>query len=512
MKKKIFENGWVYTEVGDFERASLVVSDNQIQAIVGPGMPLPDDIGDDVERVDLGRGFVLPGFVDTHIHLTAVALNKLRCDLSGSESARDACELLAAWSEDHPDAPFVMGVDFDESRWEQAAHPTRTMLDGVNAEKPVLARRICGHIGVVNSILLDRLPKRPDLIDDESGTVAEHALWDAGRFWSPQPERVITSIEAAIRDLHKLGITTIHDIVEPENFETYAKGVAASSVPLRIDVLLHSTPRHIEYYRRTCEESGAKDLRLVGLKSFLDGSLGGRTAALNADYADGHGWGTLLMRKEVIRALGEECSENGYVLAIHAIGDRAIDQAASVFKGFPGDTHLFRLEHCEVAGPTQIKNLENAPVFVSLQPNYVRNWGGPGGLNERRLGKERNRWCNPYRSFIDAGIECVFGSDGMPAGPLFGMKGAIEHPVEEERLTPQLAIGCYTSRPHALRAHERNAGVLEPGRLADFVVLSGNPLGEDLDTVGVRKTILDGEIVYDTDVGEETAPDTDAPE
>ncbi len=512
MNKKIFENGWVYTEVGDFERASLVVSDNEIQAIVGPGAAMPDDLGDDVERVDLDLGFVLPGFVDTHIHLTAVALNKLRCDLSSATSARGVCELLAGWAAENPDASFIMGVDFDESRWQEVGLPTRVMLDGVNADKPVLARRICGHVGVLNSTLLGRMPKRPDLIDEDSGTVVEHALWEAGRLWTPEPESVITSIEEAIRDLHKLGITTIHDIVEPENFEIYTKGVASSSVPLRIDVLLHSTPRHLEYYRRTCEESGAKDLRLAGLKSFLDGSLGGRTAALNADYADGSGWGTLLMRKEVIRALGEECSENGYVLAIHAIGDRAIDQAAAVFKTFPADSHLFRMEHCEVAGTAQIESLKSAPVFVSLQPNFIRNWGGPAGLNERRLGKDRNRWCNPYRSMIDAGIPCVFGSDGMPAGPLFGMKGAIEHPVEEERLTPQLAIGCYTSRPHALAAHERNAGILEPGRLADFVVLSGNPLGEDLDAIGVRKTVLDGEIVFDSGAGEEPASDTAAPE
>jgi hypothetical protein len=211
------------------------------------------------------------------------------------------------------------------------------------------------------------------------------------------------------------------------------------------------------------------------------------------------------MRKEVIRALGEECSENGYVLAVHAIGDRAIDQASAVFKGFPSDSHFFRMEHCEVAAPAQIENLKSAPVFVSLQPNFIRNWGGPGGLNEKRLGKDRNRWCNPYRSVIDAGIPCVFGSDGMPAGPLFGLKGAIEHPVEEERLTPQLAIGCYTTRPHTLPAHQRNAGILEPGRLADFVVLSGNPLGEDLDTIGVRKTVLDGEVVFDSAGG--GAPD-----
>ncbi len=496
MTTKIFQNGWLYDAQGDFKRASLVVAENTIQEVLDADITLPSDVADGADIIDLGGAYVLPGFVDTHIHLTALALNKLRCDLSKATSARDLCRTLSEWAVAN-DEPFVVGVDFDESRWEQAALPTRVMLDGIDDKRPVLVRRICGHIGIVNTSLLERLPKRPDLVDEEAGTVREHALWDAGRLWEPDPGRVTAAMDDAIQDLHGVGVTTIHDIVDPKHFDAYISGISQSTRPLRIDALVHTNPRHLEHYKRKCEESGARDLRLTGLKCFLDGSLGARTAALNADYSDGYGWGNLLLRKEVIHALAEECSENGYVLAIHAIGDRAIDQAVGVLKGFPKDAGLFRIEHCEVAGPAQIDSLKFAPVFLSLQPNFVRNWGQPGGLNELRLGEERNRRCNPFRSLLDAGVTCVFGSDGMPPGPLFGMKGATEHPVPEERLTVGEAIAAYTSGPHSLAAHRRDAGTLERGRLADLTVLNKDPLTEDLDTIRVLKTVVDGEVVFE---------------
>jgi predicted amidohydrolase YtcJ len=496
MTVTLFENGRVLTPGGVFEEASILVSGGRI-ASVTPAGEAPPETGPELERVDLAGIFVLPGFADCHIHLTALALNKLRCDLSGTSSAREVCEEMARWASAHPDAPFLVGVDFDESRWENAKLPTKAMLDGIDDRRPILVRRICGHAGVANTALLQRVRIRPDLVDEEAGIVREHVLWEAGHLWEPDESEVVASFEAAIRDLHRLGVTTIHDLVEPERFETYVRGVAASKAPLRIDAMIHTNPRDLEYYRRAVGESGARDFRVVGAKCFLDGSLGARTAALNSDYADGSGWGTLLMRREVVRALAEECFEDGYVLAIHAIGDRAVDLAAKSLRDFPREANLFRIEHCELAGPAQIENLRWAPVVLSLQPNFVRNWGGPGGLYEKRLGRERLRWSNRYRTFRETGLPCIFGSDGMPAGPLYGLKGATEHPSTEERLTPWEALECCTSRPHTVGAHTREAGKIEAGRLADFTLLDGNPLADDVDRIKVLGTIIDGDVVYD---------------
>lgn len=495
MKDMILHNGMFCSPQGEFRRGTLRIRDQKIDGF-DPCADAPPAEPMDAERIDLQGSFVIPGFVDGHIHLMSLVYKRLRCDLSATNSAREVCDALAEWAAEN-DSPFVIGVDFDESGWENRKFPTRVMLDGVDDKRPVLARRICGHIGAANTAMLELLKTRPDLVDRETGVVTEHAVWEAGRICEPDPGSVITSTTAAIDDLYKLGITCIHDIVEEKKFDTYLEGIRHAQTPLRIDALINTNPRNLGRFISQCDAADAGNVRVVGAKCFLDGSIGGHTAALNADYEDKAGWGTLLMQRPVLQAVAEECYDNGYQLAIHAIGDRSLDLATGVLKGFPAGTENFRLEHCEIAAPAQIDRLVSASTALSLQPNFIRNWGGPGGLNETRLGTERNRWCNAYRTLYETGKPCFFGSDGMPVGPLYGLKGAIEHPVPEERMAPEEALACYTRNAHTVGAHKREAGVLEPGCLADLTVLSGNPLQEDPDSIDVRMTIVDGEVAYD---------------
>jgi len=186
-----------------------------------------------------------------------------------------------------------------------------------------------------------------------------------------------------------------------------------------------------------------------------------------------------------LRALAEECFEDGYVLAIHAIGDRAIDLAAKSLRDFPKEANLFRIEHCEIVGPAQIEESPLGAGRSLASAEFCPQLGRRRGLYERRLGSERMRWSNRYRTLLTAGLPCIFGSDGMPAGPLYGLKGATENPLLEERLSPAEALACCTSRPHAVGAHIREAGTLEAGRFADFVLLDADPLTEDLDRIKV---------------------------
>jgi predicted amidohydrolase YtcJ len=185
------------------------------------------------------------------------------------------------------------------------------------------------------------------------------------------------------------------------------------------------------------------------------------------------------------------------VCALHAIGDRAIDQALDAMTGVSSDAENLRIEHCEVAGDGQVERLARSPALLVMQPNFVRNWGMSGGIYERRLGAARFRHCNRWRTLRDAGIPFVFSSDCMPPGPLHGLAGATEHPFQEERLDPADAIDRYTRLPNQVGLHRREAGTLEPGKLADLVVLDGNPLDGDFDRIRVRQTFVGGQLVYD---------------
>lgn len=205
----------------------------------------------------------------------------------------------------------------------------------------------------------------------------------------------------------------------------------------------------------------------------------------------------LLMTDEALKNVARFCYDNNVMCAMHAIGDRAIDQALEVLADFPKDAACFRIEHCELVGPAQLDAIKNSPVLLALQPNFVRNWAHHADLYEERLGKKRLEFCNPYRTLRQSNVPYVFGSDGMPPGPLYGMKGATGHPVESERLTAGEAIDDYTDGPSRFGLHVREAGRLQPGKLADYVVLSGDPLTQDLDTIEVARTAVCGQAVFD---------------
>ena len=244
-------------------------------------------------------------------------------------------------------------------------------------------------------------------------------MWEAGRLTDPEPEALAACFEDAIGDLHRLGVTAIHDIVSPGKLKPYLAGIAASRVPLRIDILIHATPDRVPEFRRMCEAvrfvgwgdvASSDYLRLAGVKCFLDGSLGGRTAALNAPYEGSDERGTLLMERGELQALARASYDGGFVCAVHAIGDRAIDLALDVVQEFPAGAEVFRIEHCEIVGPEQLRRLENAPVYLGLQPNFARRWGAHRGLYEERIGSARYAICNRFRSLNEAGVEYVFGS------------------------------------------------------------------------------------------------------
>ena len=492
----LLQNGWIYTPAHVFRRGSVSVRGDRIEQVVfenTEAQPAPGDI----TTIDLRGGYLLPGFVDSHTHLTSLALKTARCDLSAARSADDVCRLLEQWAVDH-DTPCIMGVDWDERDWTGPAHPTRLMLDAIDKTRPVLARRICGHMGVANTPLLEKLPPKTGLIDNDTGVVREHALWEAGQICGPDLETLHEGIETAIRSLHRLGITAVHDIVEPAKFDFYLEGVMKSHVPLLIDVLVHTHPDDLAPCIEKARQTDPLFFRIAGVKCFLDGSLGGHTAALNEPYADSDtDRGTLLMGNEELSSIIGASVARGYACAMHAIGDRAIDQALDAVAGVPSDAEHLRIEHCELVGDEQIDRLVRSPVMLVMQPNFVRNWGMSGGLYEKRLGAARFRLCNRWRTLREAGVPFVFSSDCMPPGPLHGLSGATQHPIEDERLDPVDAIDRYTRLPHEVGLHKREAGLLEPGHLADLVVLDGDPLDGDFDRVHVKQTFVGGRLVCD---------------
>jgi predicted amidohydrolase YtcJ len=460
----------------------------------------------DVRVLSFPRAFVMPAFVDAHFHLLSLAHRSLRCDLSGAGSAQDVSAQLAEYARANPGDSALVGIDFDESGWKDAAPPTRAQLDAISSTRMLYARRVCCHVGVANSALLERLASPERFVDRDRGRIIEDAVFEANRITRPPAAAQIHAVDGALAELHSLGITAIHDIVDPATLEVYAAGLAASPRPLRIEVFFHAAAEEFERLRDALIPLRRRGVRAAGIKIFADGSLGARTAALHEPYADGEGTGQLLVDGEALRAELEACALRSIGCAVHAIGDRALravlEAMGTIRARYPAHAR-FRIEHAELIGELEMKQCEAHRIPLVMQPNFVRNWGGEDGMYAARLGRARWERHNRFSSLSRAGIPFVFSSDGMPAGPLYGLRGAIHHAHHRERLAPAEAFYRYTRAAAEVFAawedpdEERPAeGQIRPGARADLVVLSGHPLLADPDGLRVEATVAGGAEVY----------------
>ncbi|MCK4807616.1 MAG: amidohydrolase family protein, partial [Candidatus Aegiribacteria sp.] len=237
-----------------------------------------------------------------------------------------------------------------------------------------------------------------------------------------------------------------------------------------------------------------------GLKFFLDGSLGASTAAVSESYSDGTVTEPILSDEEVLRSL--ELTESlGLVAVYHAIGGRALSQIDRVSHDFQKKHNgrnpvTVRIEHAEELLADWPGGWDPAIHSFVMQPNFVNRWQVSGGLYEGKLGRERALALNPFSLVTDAGFLLGFGSDSMPFGPLRGLSGATEHPLEQFGIDTASALNAYTIEAAAICGFQDLAGDLTAGRVADMTVLSADPFHTSWDEIEVVSTISGGEIVY----------------
>ena len=393
------------------------------------------------------RLFAHPGFWDAHVHMLHLGLRRQRCDLGGARSLDEALAIVAAYASAHPEKTALWVEDFDETAWPEARVPTGAEIDRVVSDRPCIWRRVCGHLAILNSRAAAEAAGRwSDL--DPRGIVTEERAMALASVWPPTPqEREQALLDAQERAL-PLGIVRVSEMGSEGALDAYLGLVKRGT--LRGEVRLYVRPGLLDAALRLRDEGwlGGGSLQLGGVKVFADGSIGARTAALRAPYADDPGRGRLLCSDAALQETFTRCLRAGVSCAVHAIGDAAIEQAiaqAERAAAAHGDVPRgwASLEHAEMIDGPQLERAGRARLGISMQPNFVARWGGPGGLYERALGAERWERLNPFRRAWDSGVPLVFGSDGMPMDPSVGLRGAVGHPLAASRLSAAEALTVY---------------------------------------------------------------------
>jgi len=514
---------------------AFAVRGDRIQA-VGKNIDILKLKRPQTQVIDLGGHFVMPGFNDAHVHLAVAGLQKLNVDLTGVKTLDEFRERVRAKADAAKPDEWILGGGWDETMWPVQAMPSRWDLDAVSGGHPVLLDRVDGHIAVANTralqlasiTLASRDPQGGHIDRDAEGQptgILRDTAWQAVRAVIPQPthEQRRHEIEVALADLAKHGITSAQDYSpEWENFQIYEDLEKEGKLTARISEWL-PFDESIEELESKRDSHPPSDLMLhTGmLKAFLDGSLGGHTAALLEPYADDpKNSGLPRYDAEKLNQMAKERVLAGFQLGFHAIGDKAVQMALDAFAEAEkaareqkvkapngGDDFRLRIEHAQVVTPGEVTRFKELKVIASMQPSHVvtdMRWA------QDRLGPKRAATSYAWAAFLNKGVTLAFGSDDPygPLSPFRGLYAAVTRRSEdgkqeyfpEQRLTMDQAIAAYTTGSAFAESEEKEKGKLAPGMLADFVVLDRDvtaAAAEKLAETKVLRTVVGGKTVYE---------------
>jgi len=507
----IFFNGRIRTFDPKVKSArAIAVSDGRIVA-VGSDSDVKGSAPRGCDKMDLGGRTVVPGFIDSHTHFINMGIDSMNVDLMNTKSLEEAMAKMAGAAKKTPEGEWIIGAGWMESRWGGVRFITRDDLDRCCPKNPAVAHRICGHLSTLNSKAITELGLSKDIPDVEknadgelSGIVTESAVTLVRKATAPDTRRKIKGLHAAIKRAHMLGVTSVQDNGEVDHFGIYQDAEKRGKLAVRVwfNVPSDSLESMLRLGIRT--GLGSDLLRIGGLKIFCDGALGARSAALSEPYVDDPGnKGMFVHDRNDFTAMVSQAHEHGVQLAIHAIGDEGIEVTLkameSAIRFNPRKNHRHRIEHLELPHASQLRRMKRAGIIASMQPNFVGEWGGINGMYDARLGPVRAKKNNPFKEVRDNNVHLAFGSDCMPFNPLYGVRSAVEAPYDAQKLTVEQALLAYT-RDAAYASFDEDAkGTISPGKLADFVVLSGDPITDPkaLGSISVLKTVLGGDVVYD---------------
>jgi len=486
--------------------------------IVAAGKKGKIEIPKGAEVYDVTGMTVIPGFIDSHCHFYGMGVSMLRdVQIRDTPTLKDAMARLKEKAKATKKGEWILGKGWDESKWTENRYPTKQDLDAVSKDHPIMAVRICGHMVTLNSIALKiagitgKTPQpaggQVDMGPDGEPT---GILRDCRHLVEPYippvtEEQAVEGLKLASDYALSLGCTSIGDAgLDSNELKAYQTALAKGKLKVRAYLFIDETVQSHSYQAGIRTGFGNDMIKIGASKLLMDGSLGARTAALFEPYTDEpKSKGLLLMSPEALTEKAKAAHRNGNQLAIHAIGDYAIEcvinSIQAAIKDKPRKDHRHRIEHCEILTAQQIERIKELGIIPAVQPNFVGEWAGPGSMYEQRLGAERNKLNNPYRILLDEGVTIAFGSDGMPFNPIYGVWSAVNHGIKDARITLVEAVKCYTLNGAYASFEENLKGSVEPGKLADVAVLDRDLTKikpEDIRNAKVYMTIVNGKILY----------------
>ena len=535
--ERIYLGGPIVTVNDTDEVVEALAISGEIIVAVGRESEIRALAGDETENIDLEGKALLPGFIDPHSHFPNSGRYGIEfVDLNSPPIGTMTCmaDIIAALTLEaagKPDGAWVVGRGYDDTLLEESRHPDRWDLDKVSSRHPIFLSHISGHLGACNSLALKLGGVTTETENPPGGVIRHHKQTGepSGVFEEPAAmalvrgkippgdlEHEIKVIEAAVRDYLSKGVTSAQNAATDKNqMRALQESSARGLLPLRMlgfpnwDYALEIS-------------AGSADFNLVAghaigrgaAKLFQDGSIQGYTGYLSKPYhvpfeGDESYRGYAIFSHERLLKIVADLHQRGWQVAIHGNGDAAIDDILDAFEAaqerHPREDARHIIVHSQMAREDQLDRMAEMGVIPSFFSLHTYYWGDRH--RDIFMGPERARRISPARSAQDRGLHYTIHCDTpvVPMTPLLLVWAAVNRQTvngaslgPEQRITPAQALRAVTIEGAYQSFEEDLKGSLEPGKLADLVILSGNPLTDPgaIRELGVEETIVGGKTVY----------------
>jgi predicted amidohydrolase YtcJ len=523
----VIEGGPVWTglSTGRGRPGAVAIADGKIFA-VGDSAEIARYVGPKTELLNAGGGLIMPGFTDGHTHFIDGGFQLASVNLRDAATPREFVRRLKEYAAKLNPGEWITGGDWDHTLWPGWPLPHHEWIDSVTPNNPVFVNRLDGHMALANSAAMKaagvtnattapvggEIPRDPrgetiGIFKDRAMDLIWHAAPD------PLPEQRDSALARALAHAASLGVTaTAHMSASWADVASYRRLERAGRLTIRVALYLPLSGW------RAVAESASRDpgddwVRIGGVKGYMDGSAGSRTAFFFEPFSDSAGYRGLMQQPESdMRTWVGGADSAGLQIAVHAIGDRANAIILSIYDSVAhahgARDRRLRVEHAQHLRPQDIPRFGALRVVASMQPYHAID---DGRWVEKRIGPERIKTTYAFRTLLDTDAPLAFGSDWniAPLDPMLGVYAAVtrrtldgKNPggwVPEQKITLGEALRAYTYGNAWATFSEQKRGTLAAGRFADVVVLDRDPFAvpaESLGTVKPRLTIVGGKVVY----------------
>lgn len=510
---------------------AVLIEDSKIKAL-GTYSELTGRAPNAIELNLHGRT-MMPGFIDSHVHVRELGMDANKADLVGVRSVADIVTRMQARYPDPKPGDWLIGQGWDEGWFATEGYPDRALLDEAFPANPVYLESLHGFAGFYNGTALTIADITDDTPNPSVGQILRRQDGSAtGVMLTLAQNLVNRHIPAASVEMRKeaiikgleimrdAGVTSVHEAGMMDlDTKAFMELAQENRLPIRVYGLLNGNDRSLmeHWFSRGIHEQEDAMFAVRSIKVFYDGSLGSRTALMLKPYSDrpGDANPTERITPKKLTWLAENAAQYGFQMAVHAIGDEGNNRTLSIYESaqapYPQQDHRWRIEHAQVVLPDYFDRAADLGVISSVQSSHAV---GDSGWAEDRVGPVRIRYAYAWRKMLNSGAPLILNSDlpGEPWAPMQTLyfavtRNKLDNPTgdgwyKEEALSVGEAVQAMTLSGAHAAFQDASIGSLSVGKWADFVILDADPFTAnpaDLKDINVLSTWVAGKQVFKKD-------------